>query len=210
MAWRVMFNDFLKTQISDYQPFTEQDYVQYVDGKPRYEGVKSFLEARGITAEKKTVFDLGDKKNALFQELIEKNQVVVYESTIALIQKLRDIGVKIGLVSSSKNCMKILETTHLTALFDCIVDGVVAVSKKLKGKPHPDTFLYAASMLNAHPAKAIVIEDAISGVQAAYAGQFGYVIGVDRRGQKEALYKAGADLVVTDLSEWGKYAKHIN
>jgi alpha,alpha-trehalase len=205
-AWQQMFNDLMKSQNSDYKQFTEQDYVDYVDGKPRYQGVKSFLDARNITADEKRVKMLGDKKNTLFQASLEKNKVAVYESTIRCIEKLRKEGIKIGLVSSSKNCMTILKQTHLTDLFDCIVDGVVAHREKLKGKPHPDTFLYAANLLSEPPEKAIVVEDAISGIQAAKKGHFGYALGIDRKGQKEGLYKAGADLVVDDISKWRVYA----
>jgi alpha,alpha-trehalase len=214
-AWKQLFDDFLKahaqTEGIPFEPFTlDGDYAQYVSGKPRYEGLSSFLASRGIslpmgspgdTPEQKTVYGLGQRKNDLYLEYLEKNGVSVFESTVRAIQTFRKNGVKVGVISASKNCRPVLAAANLTELFDTRVDGLDAEEQGLKGKPQPDVFLRAAQNLGAHPEHSIVFEDAIAGVAAAVAGGFGTVVGIDREGIAEALQKSGATYVVKDLEE---------
>jgi trehalose-phosphatase len=214
-AWKQLFDAYLE-QVSagsgePFRPFdVEEDYRRYVDGKPRYEGVKSFLESRGIrlpygdpedSPEQETVCGLGNRKNALFHERLAKDRVEVFESSVKLILTLRERGLKTALVSSSKNARAVLEAGGLTNLFDAIVDGVESARLGLKGKPAPDIFLRAAELLGVAPEHALAVEDAIAGVEAARAGGFGLVIGVDRTGEGVALRAHGAHLVVRDLGD---------
>lgn len=212
-AWKALFDEYLERlgtmQGRTYAPFDMgTDYPLYVDGKLRYDGVKSFLKSRHIdlpyghssdppTAE--TVCGLGNRKNMRFLELLKHEGVEVYESSIALVRALRTAGFKTAVVSSSKNCVPILESAHALDLFDAKVDGTDAEYLGLKGKPAPDIFLAAAKALDVEPARAVVVEDAIAGVQAGRAGGFGLVVGVDRGHQAGMLLASGADLVVTDL-----------
>lgn len=214
-AWKTMFDGFLRAwaerQGQPFEPFTiADDYKTYVDGKPRYDGVRSFLRSRGIelpegTSEDapdvETVRGLGNRKNVLVNRLLDDEGVVRYEGSLRLVEQLREQGIKLAVVSSSKNCVTVLKAADIAHLFDAVVDGVVAAERGLPGKPAPDTFLAAATDLGATPARAVVVEDAISGVQAGHAGGFGLVIGVDREGHPEALRSNGADLVVSDLEE---------
>jgi beta-phosphoglucomutase family hydrolase len=214
-AWKTMFDDFLrdwaKRHEQPFEPFTiERDYKTYVDGKPRYDGVRSFLHSRGIelregtsedAPDTETVRGLGNRKNDLVNQLLDDEGVVRYEGSVRLVEQLREQGIKLAVVSSSKNCATVLEAAGIAHLFDARVDGVVAAERGLPGKPAPDTFLAAAADLGATPERAVVVEDAISGVQAGHAGGFGLVIGVDREGHPEALRSNGADLVVSDLEE---------
>ncbi len=194
-----------------FQPFEiATDYRPYVDGKLRYDGVQSFLASRGIdlpwgdpddppTAE--TVCGLGNRKNELVGELLETEGVDVYEASIAWLRQLRRRGFATAVVSASKNCQRVLQSAGIEDLFDTRIDGVVAGELGLPGKPAPDTFLAAAQRLGVEPERAVVIEDAVSGVRAGKAGGFGLVIGVDRTGDADALREGGADLVVQDLGE---------
>ena len=214
-CWKQMFDDFLRRRSEEsgepIQPFEiATDYKKYVDGKLRQEGVRSFLESRGITlpdgdpestAGYETIHSLGNLKNKLFNEVVTSEGVDVYETSIEVVRRLRDLGIKTAVVTASKNCARILKAAGLTDLFDAQVDGVVAAQLKLPGKPAPDTFLKAAEFLAVTPERAVVVEDAISGVEAGRAGGFGLVIGVDRKGHADELRNHGADIVVQDLGD---------
>jgi len=214
-SWKKMFDDFLKKRAAETgqpcKPFDiKTDYKLYVDGKLRDEGVSSFLESRSIKLplgeagdppERETVSGLGNRKNELVNKIIETEGVDIYEGSIALVRLLRQEGIKIAVVSASKNCERVLNVTGITDLFDVMVDGNVAARLGLPGKPAPDTFLKAAKMLDTEPQRAVVVEDAISGVQAGRAGNFGLVIGVDRHGEPDSLKNNGADIVVDDLDK---------
>jgi trehalose 6-phosphate phosphatase len=209
-AWKQMFDDYLKKHSGDKgRPFNDEDYRRYVDGKPRYEGVKSFLASRGIELpygtsedgpEQETVCGLGNRKNRLFRRLIEENGVEVYAPAVDLLHRLRSAGFKTAVVSSSENCVAVLEAAGLLDLFDVKADGVDSKELGLEGKPSPDIFLVAAERLEVGPDRAVVLEDAISGVKAGERGHFALVIGVDRTGHGDDLKAKGADIVVTDLS----------
>ena len=209
-VWKRLFDEYLeKNAKGDWKPFDDEDYRRYVDGKPRYEGVKSFLESRGIhlpygspedKPEKETVSGLGNRKNRYFNEVIERDGVDVYQPAVHLLRQLRSAGFKTAVVSSSKNCAAVLKAAGISDLFDRKVDGVDAQEMELEGKPSPDIFLVAAENLKVKPERAVVLEDAISGVKAGRKGGFGLVIGVDRTGHGEDLKKEGADVVLTDLS----------
>jgi len=223
-AWRKMFNTFLiEREIKQgevFKEFThENDYLPYVDGKPRYKGVQSFLESRGISLpygtpedkpEMETVCGLGNRKNLVFKEIIENEGVEVYESTIKLIKQLKDAGIKIGVASSSKNCKLILEKTNIIHYFETRVDGIVSAELGLKGKPEPDIFTTAADNLGVSYNKSVVVEDAVSGVQAGAKGKFGMVIGIARESNKDELTKNGADVVFEDIEELGGIDGIIN
>jgi alpha,alpha-trehalase len=214
-AWKAAFDEYLKTRSQsegvDFVPFDIRgDYLKYVDGKPRYQGVQSFLESRGIHIPFGTPADepsantycgVGNRKNELYNSLIDTEGVEVFDSTVSLIGELRTRGIRVGLMSSSKNTEQILRRTGLTDLFEARVDGVVSEKIGLRGKPHPDAFLKTAELLGTSPDKALVVEDAVSGVEAGCQGGFGLVIGVDREGHPESLRAAGADIVVQDLAE---------
>lgn len=216
-AWEAMFNDYLKRRAAltgePYKPFDpDSDYRHYIDGRPRYDGVGSFLASRGITlpygkpsdpSEQETVCGLGNRKNKLFLTFLKQGKLAIYPTTIDLIRKLRSKQFRIAVVSASENCGPILEAAHIAELFEVKVDGLDIARLHLKGKPAPDTFLEAARCLSVEPKRAAVVEDAIAGVEAGRAGRFGYVIGVDRTGHPEALKEAGADVVVKDLAEIG-------
>jgi beta-phosphoglucomutase family hydrolase len=214
-AWREMFDAFLKRRAEEngeeFVPFDPgADYERYVDGKPRYDGVRSFLESRGIelpegdpsdppTAE--TVRGLGNRKNDLVLQLIAERGVEPFEGSVRYAKAARDAGLRRAVVSSSANAADVLASAGIDDLFEARIDGVVAAEQKLPGKPAPDTFLAGARALGLEPAEAAVFEDALSGVQAGRAGNFGIVVGVDRVGQAEALREHGADIVVEDLEE---------
>jgi beta-phosphoglucomutase family hydrolase len=196
---------------SPLRPFDlEADYRLYVDGKPRYDGVRDFLTSRGIELpmgdpsdppERETVCGLGNRKNAFFNAEVREHGVQTFPSTVALIHELREAGVRVGLMSSSKNTAMVLDVTGTTDLFEVRVDGVVAAEVGLPGKPDPAMYLETARRLGVAPARSVVVEDALSGVEAGRRGAFGLVIGVDRLGQAAELAKAGADVVVDDLAE---------
>jgi beta-phosphoglucomutase family hydrolase len=201
-AWKEMFDDYLREREGDdFQEFTPRDYERCVDGKPRYDGVASFLESRGIEPEQELVRTLGDRKNDAVQRKIREEGVKVYEGSRRYLEAARDAGLRRAVVSSSANAQEVLEVTGLAPLIEERVDGVVAKEKGLPGKPKPDTFVEGARMLGAEPSQAAVFEDALSGVEAGRAGDFGVVIGVDRVGQADALREHGADRVVKDLDE---------
>jgi len=212
-SWKAMFDEYLRLREKrDDEPFHdftyENDYLTYVDGKPRYKGVQSFLESRGINIEfgdvkdqpdAETVCGLGNRKNVKFTKVLKEKGVEVYQPTVDLIHDLKDKGIRIGAASSSKNCQYILQMAKLEDLFETRVDGVVSAKLGLKGKPEGDIFVKAAENIEAKPARSIVIEDAVSGVQAGVNGGFGLVIGVARENNEEDLKTNGADIVVTDF-----------
>jgi beta-phosphoglucomutase family hydrolase len=201
-CWKEMFDSFLRERDDgDFQEFTSRDYERYVDGKPRYDGVRSFLESRGIEPDEALVKTLGDRKNDAVQRAIREDGVKVYEGSRRYLEAARDAGLRRAVVSSSANAEEVLEVTGLAPLIEARVDGVVAKQRGLPGKPKPDTFVEGARMLDAEPAQAAVFEDAIAGVEAGRAGSFGAVIGVDRVGQADALAEHGATRVVADLDE---------
>lgn len=216
-AWQRMFNEFLDRRGTNesrrYEPFDiDADYRRYVDGKPRYDGVHSFLQARGIELPwgeprdppgGETVCGLGNRKNVLFGEVLEREGAEVYEHAIAFVRELGPAGFKTAIVSSSKNCASILTSVGALDLFDVRVDGTHAESWGLRGKPAPDIFLAAAKALRVEPQRTVVVEDALAGVAAGRAGKFGLVVGVDRGHQADALRENGADIVVNDLDELG-------
>ena len=194
-AWKHVFDEF-------HVPFEiVPDYAAYVDGKPRVDGVRSVLEARHIAANDDLVQQIAARKDDLFLDLIHAHGVETYESSVQYLHAVRRAGLKVAVVSSSKNTTEVLRAAHLDHEFDAQVDGNVAEQRHLHGKPRPDTYLAAAKMLNATAQRAAVFEDALAGVEAGRAGHFGLVIGVDRAGQAEALKQHGADRVVQDLAE---------
>lgn len=215
VAWKALFDEFLSRFAqrtgTPFVPFdAETDYLQYVDGKQRYDGVTSFLAARDIPlpygdpeddSSRETVCGLGNKKNSTFLACLAEKGVEVFESTIVLIKALRQKELKIAIVSSSKNCKIVLEQAGLTDLFDTRVDGVESATYKLPGKPAPDTYLEAARRLAVRPERAAIVEDANSGVEAGHRGGFGLVLGVARQDNQAALEQHGADAVVTDLKD---------
>jgi beta-phosphoglucomutase family hydrolase len=199
-AWSEMFNHFLQTQPGQ-PPYTDADYFAHVDGKPRYDGVRDFLTARGIPATEELVVELGDRKNDAFNEVLARDGVTAYPGSVALLDHLRSLGTPLAVVSSSVNAPSVLAAAGLTARFETVVSGAVAKERGLPGKPAPDTFSYAADVLGATPATSVVLEDAVSGVRAGRAGDFALVVGVDRGAGARTLTEAGADLVVADLQE---------
>lgn len=215
LAWESMFNAFLKEYAeANNEPFVpfdpNMDYLGYVDGKPRMEGVKSFLESRDIelpfgeiddVPEMPSIYGLGNRKNEVFTEILIKEGPEVYQSTVDFILELKSRGIRIGIASSSRNCKLILELAKLEDLFETRVDGEVSLELGLKGKPDPDIFTTAAENLGLHPHDCVVVEDAISGVQAGSAGNFGLVLGIAREIEGIRLKEEGADVVVRDLGE---------
>jgi len=208
-AWKETFDAFLRTR-DGFQEFTDDDYNSYVDGRPRYDGVRSFLASRGIDLPEgepsdpstaNTVHGLGNRKNDLINKIISEGGVKSYPGSVRYLEAARDAGLRIGVVTSSANGAAVLEAADLAKFVEARIDGVVITERGLRGKPAPDSFLAGAEALDVEPANAAVFEDALSGVQAGRAGNFGYVIGVDRVGQTEALREQGADVVVTDLAQ---------
>jgi beta-phosphoglucomutase family hydrolase len=214
-AWKEMFDEFLRDWAErtgePFHPFDRPtDYDEYVDGKPRLDGVRSFLESRGIPLpmgsptdppEAETIHALGTRKNDLVLELIREQGVEPFEGSVRFVEAARDQGLRRAVVSSSTNCRDVLIAAGIDHLFEVRIDGVVAEREHLAGKPAPDTFLAGARKLGAEPADAAVFEDALAGVEAGRAGAFGWVVGVDRTAQAEALRRRGADVVVQDLGE---------
>jgi beta-phosphoglucomutase family hydrolase len=214
-AWKEMFDAFLRDWSErNGVPFEEfdrpTDYDEYVDGKPRLDGVQSFLESRNIhlpmgspsdPPDAETIHGLGTRKNDRVLELIHEQGVEPYDGSVRFVEQARDQGLRRAVVSSSSNCEDVLIAAGIDRLFEERVDGVVAEREGLAGKPAPDTFLHGAKLLGAEPAEAAVFEDALAGVESGRAGDFGWVIGVDRSGQAEALKQRGADVVVQDLAE---------
>jgi beta-phosphoglucomutase family hydrolase len=214
-AWKQMFDEYLRRRAEQRgDEFVEfdlhDDYDEYVDGKPRYDGVRSFLASRGIELpqgspsddpSEETIDGLGNRKNELVQTIIQEQGVEPYEGSVRYARAARDAGLRRAVVSSSTNCREVLEHAGIIDLFEEIIDGVVADRERLSGKPAPDTFLAGARAVGVAPGQAAVFEDALAGVEAGRAGNFGYVVGVDRVGQAEALKSHGADIVVRDLAE---------
>jgi HAD superfamily hydrolase (TIGR01509 family) len=210
-----MFDEYLRDRSARtgarFSPFDAVvDYDEYVDGKPRYDGVRSFLASRGIVLPEgdptdppgaETVSGLGNRKNDLVLDLLRRQGVEAYEGSVAYVRAVRAAGLRRAVVSSSANCREVLVAAKIEDLFEVRIDGIVAAREHLKGKPAPDTFLAAARKLGLGAKEAAVFEDALAGVEAGRAGGFAYVVGVDRVGQAEALRRHGADRVVEDLAE---------
>jgi beta-phosphoglucomutase family hydrolase len=214
-AWKQMFDGYLRDRAQrtgePFVPFDPVgDYNEYVDGKPRYDGTRSFLVSRGIhlpegdkddPPDAETVHGLGNRKNELVQRLIREGGVEAYEGSVRYVRAARDAGLRRAVVSSSANCREILVAAGIEDLFEVRIDGVVAEREHLQGKPAPDTFLAGARALGLQAGEAVVFEDALAGVEAGRAGHFRYVVGVDRVGQADALKAHGANVVVTDLAD---------
>jgi beta-phosphoglucomutase family hydrolase len=214
-AWKAMFDAYLRQRAQrlnePFVPFDpDHDYLTFVDGKKREDGVRSFLESRGITLPDgqpdddpaaETVYGLGNRKNTLFLETLQRDGVHVFEGSRRYLEAVSGAGLGVAVVSSSANTRQVLEVTGLAAFVQQRVDGVTMRAEHIPGKPAPDSYLRAAQLLDVAPAAAAVFEDALSGVAAGHAGHFGLVVGVDRVGDSEALRHHGADIVVTDLSE---------
>ena len=214
-AWKRTFDEFLQVRARSHQEvlreFTHaRDYLGYVDGRPREQGIVEFLKSRGIELPPgapedppgaETVRGLGNRKNAIFKRILEEEGVGLFDSTVELIENMLLRGIKVGLATSSQNSAVILKRTGLASLFGSVVDGVVSARLGLKGKPEPDIFLKATGDLGVTPARAVVVEDAVSGVRAGARGGFGLVIGVARENNAHELREQGADVVVADLGE---------
>jgi len=214
-AWKEMFDDYLRDRAArtgePFVPFDPvSDYDEYVDGKPRAEGTRSFLAARDIDLPDgsdddppgaHTVHGLGNRKNEIVLRRIREDGVAAYEGSVRYVHAVRDAGLRRAVVSSSANCRDVLVAAGIADLFEVRIDALVAKRDRLRGKPAPDTFLAGARALGLEPAAAAVFEDALAGVAAGRAGKFGYVVGVDRAGQAEALRQHGADVVVDDLAD---------
>jgi beta-phosphoglucomutase family hydrolase len=214
-AWKEMFDAYLRQRAQrtgePFVPFDPvKDYDEYVDGKPRADGVRSFLASRGITLPEgqdddpptaQTVHGLGNRKNEILLRRIKQDGVEAYPGSVAFVRAVKQAGMPRAVVSSSANCHDVLVAAGIDDLFDARIDGVVAEREHLRGKPAPDTYLAGARALGLKPTAAAVFEDALAGVAAGRAGGFGFVVGVDRVGQADALKQHGADVVVKDLSE---------
>jgi beta-phosphoglucomutase family hydrolase len=210
-AWKEMFDAFLRVRDPEhFVPFSDRDYADYVDGRPRADGVRTFLAARGITLPEgnpddppgaETVHGVGNRKNVLVQQLITERGVRPYPGSRRFIEAARAAGLAIGVVTSSANGAAVLEAADLTRFIQTLVDGNVIAREGLRGKPAPDSFLAGARALGVAPANAAVFEDALAGVRAGHDGGFGFVVGVDRADQADLLRAQGADVVVEDLAE---------
>ena len=213
-AWKETFDAYLRVRADRgagaFEPFTEADYLAYVDGKPRYDGVRSFLGSRGIDlpegdptdpAQRETIRGIGNRKNAAFVRWLDQHEVEPYPSTVRVLHELRDRGVRLGVISASRNAEAVLRSAGVLDLFDARVDGRVAEDLDLPGKPDPAVFLEAARRLDVATDRAAVVEDAQAGCEAGRRGGFALVIGVDRGDQREELLAHGADVVVEDLEE---------
>jgi beta-phosphoglucomutase family hydrolase len=214
-AWKQTFDEYLRQRAESHgEQFREfdavEDYDEYVDGLPRYDGVRGFLKSRGIElpegtpddpVDAETIDGIGNRKNELVLKLIHEQGVEPYEGSVRYVKAAQEAGLRRAVVSSSANARDVLRSTHMIDLFEEIIDGNVGSEQHLKGKPAPDTFLAGARALGVEPAEAAVFEDALAGVQAGRAGDFGFVVGVDRVGQADGLREHGADIVVKDLAE---------
>ena len=214
-AWKQTFDSFLEPWAAqhgqEFVPFDSgADYHRYVDGRPRADGVRTFLASRGITLpegtpddgpDQQTVNGIGNRKNLLVLQKIKEGAVQVYEGSVRYLEAAREAGLRRAVVSASANCKDVLEAAGIAHLIEARVDGITARERNLPGKPAPDTFLHGAELLGVSPKNCAVFEDAQAGVAAGRAGGFGIVIGVDRVGQAAALSEHGADIVVSDLSE---------
>jgi len=214
-AWKQMFDEFLQKRAEEkgeeFRPFDiKTDYNEYVDGKPRYDGVRDFLASRGIELPHgeeddppaaETVCGLGNRKNDLVLELIERDGVEAYEGSVRFVRLCGEARLHRAVVSSSANTKSVLKVVGIEDLFEAVIDGVVTEERHLNGKPAPDTYLAGAEAVGVEPSAAAVFEDAVSGVESGRAGNFGHVVGVDRVDHAEALRQHGADVVVKDLAE---------
>jgi trehalose 6-phosphate phosphatase len=214
-AWKRLFDDYLCHVAAKMgtacQPFDlDEDYRLHLDGKPRQDGVRDFLQSRGLTlplgspgdgADRDTLYGLGNRKDGYFETALRDTGVAVYPTTVEFLRAAKEAGLKMAVVSSSHHCAEVIEVVGLTALFEVRIDGHEIDRLRLPGKPAPDAFVEAARRLTVEPRRAIVIEDALSGVRAGRAGGFGLVIGINRRNQAQALRDLGADVVVNDLGE---------
>jgi beta-phosphoglucomutase family hydrolase len=209
-AWKRTFDEFLHAHEPGAAEFSQLDYNRFVDGKPRADGVRDFLAGRGITLpegapgdppETPTVQGIASRKNELVLAELSEHGVEVYPGSVTYLRAVKDAGLATAVVTASANGEQVIAAAGFADLIDVRVDGVVAAREGLRGKPHPDTFLAGARLLGVEPAAAVVFEDALSGVAAGRAGNFGFVVGVDRVGQAQGLADAGADVVVQDLLE---------
>jgi beta-phosphoglucomutase family hydrolase len=213
-AWKEMFDGFLRARAEasgePFRPFTQDDYDEYVDGKPREDGVRSFVASRGIELpdgdpddppDRETIAGLGNRKNEIVLRLIHEHGVDAYEGSVRYVEAARDRGLRRAVVSSSTNCRDVLRAAGIEGLFEERIDGLVAERERLRGKPAPDTFLAGARALGVEASEAAVFEDALAGVAAGRAGNFGYVVGVDRVDHADELRRHGAEVVVRDLAE---------
>lgn len=214
-AWKQMFDAYLRERAeregTEFVPFDPvADYGEYVDGKPRADGVRSFLASRGIELpegsdddppEAETIRGLGTRKNRLVLKLIHEQGVEPFEGSVRYLEAVRDAGLRRAVVSSSANCREVLVAAGIEEFFEARIDGIVAARDGLRGKPAPDTFLAAAKALGVEPAEAVVFEDAVAGVEAGRAGGFGCVVGVDRLDHADELREHGATIVVSDLGD---------
>jgi HAD superfamily hydrolase (TIGR01509 family) len=222
-AWKRMFDDYLEHRANGtndtWRPFSDEDYQQYVDGRIRVDGTRAFLASRNITLPEgrpddppsaETLYGLGNRKNELVLQEIETHGVDTYPDAVQLLRAAHAAGLGCAVVSASANTARVLEVTGLAGLVDARIDGIVAHDQQLAGKPAPDTFLAGAAALGVQPAAAAVFEDAVAGVAAGRAGAFGLVVGVDRVGHGHAadLQRAGADVVLADLSQLGAQESH--
>ena len=213
-AWKRMFDDFLERRAAEtgspFAPFRDEDYLRYVDGRPRDDGVEGFLASRGIHLDRgtandapvrETIWGLANRKNREFLRTVETQGVHAFPSSVALVRDLHAHGVATAVISASRNARRILDAAGVADLFSVRVDGIELEHLGLPGKPSPDMFIEAARRLGATPQRSVVVEDAIAGVEAGRAGNFGFVVGVDRRGDGDDLRAHGADVVVRDLDE---------
>ena len=209
-AWRQLFVDYLTTKGVVDQPYVDSDYFDHIDGKPRYDGVRSMLASRGLTLPEgdpsdasgtETVCGLGNRKNEFFAAVLHDDGVEPYPGSVALLDHLDRLGTKVAVVSSSKNAPAVLDAAGLADRFEVVVDGAVATDEGLAGKPSPATYVAAAAKLGVPVARSVVVEDAVSGIAAWHDGNFGLVVGVNRGVGRDRLTEAGADVVVDDLAE---------
>ncbi|MGI8312519.1 HAD family hydrolase [Saccharopolyspora hattusasensis] len=209
-AWQQTFDAFLREREGErFSPFTEREYLEHVDGRPRADGVRQFLASRGISLPEgrhddpptsETIHGLGNRKNETLQAIIRERGVTPYPGSVRYLEAARDAGLAIGVVTSSENGASVLEAAGLSRFVQARIDGLVITEQKLRGKPEPDSFLAGARSLGVAPAAAAVFEDALAGVQAGRAGGFGWVVGVDRTHHADELRAHGADVVVSDLA----------
>jgi len=214
-AWKQMFDEYLtsrsETRSDSFEEFDiDQDYKRYIDGKPRYEGVQSFLASRGIELDRgetgdppdaRTICGLGNRKNQLFLERLREEGAVRFDEAVKFVRQLQNAGIRVAVISASRNAREVLEEAGIAGLFEVRVDGIVAARQGLEGKPAPDVFVEAARRLEVEPGRCVIVEDALAGVEAGKRGDFAQVIGVSRENGVDALREAGADVVVRDLTE---------
>ncbi len=213
VAWKALFDRFLEHRAGggEYVPLKlPDDYLEHIDGKPRYEGVRDFLASRGVTLPWGTSDDgpgfetfcsVGNMKNDLFNEILDRDGVPVFEGAVRLLDHLKAAGIKTACVSSSRNCRPVLKRSSLDDRFDTVIDGIDLETRNIRGKPEPEAFLTAAKELGVAAENAVVLEDALAGVEAGKRGDFGLVVGIDRGAGRQALLDGGADVVVEDAGE---------